>query len=147
MRIIAILISLIIGLSSPVIVFADETKSAADLKQVQPSKTQISDQSKIAETHIKSIAASCAACHGTNGNSVSKNSLVTTLSISNINKSTFVAKMLAFRSGERPATVMHRHAKGLTVQEIDGLAEYFSKQPSLQVRAISSQKLSETYPN
>ena len=118
------------------IIFAEETKSATDTKQVQLS------QSHITEFHIKSLAASCAACHGTNGNSSSN-----TPSISNIYKPTFVAQMLAFRSGERPATVMHRHAKGLTIQEIEGLAEYFSRQPRLPVRTISPQNLSETYPN
>lgn len=139
------------------IIFADEAKPQAGAKQDQPSKALQIIQPPISENHIRSLAGSCAACHGTNGNSAIGNSAIgnsavgnspgNTPSISNIYKPTFVAQMLAFRSGERPATVMHRHAKGLTLQEIDGLAEYFSKQPRQPVKAISPQHLSETYPN
>lgn len=93
--------------------------------------------------HILSLAASCAACHGTNGNSAS----VDSPSIASMDKATFVSRMLAFKSGERPATVMHRHAKGLTNQEIDDLAVYFSQQPRKTIQAIPSQPLSKSYPN
>ncbi|HSI43804.1 MAG TPA: c-type cytochrome [Methylotenera sp.] len=134
------------------IIFADEAKPQAGAKQDQPSQALQITQPPISENHIRSLAASCAACHGTNGNSAIGNSVIdnspgNTPSISNIYKPTFVSQMRAFRSGERPATVMHRHAKGLTLQEIDGLAEYFSKQPRQPVKAISPQHLSETYPN
>lgn len=95
------------------------------------------------QVHTRSLAASCAACHGTNGNSAT----ASTSSISNISKPTFVSQMLAFKSGERPATLMHRHAKGLTNQEIEDLAEYFSKQPRQTIRAIPPQYLSKDYPN
>ena len=33
-----------------------------------------------------------------------------------------------FKAGKRQATVMHQHAKGYTDQEIEVLAEYFSRQ-------------------
>jgi len=86
----------------------------------------VSEASKYPQNlHTRSLAASCAACHGTNGNSASSN----TPSIASMDKATIVSRMLAFKSGERPATVMHRHAKGLTNQEIEDLAEYFSQQP------------------
>lgn len=135
LRNIVILAGLIIGLFSPMIFAIEPVSSDASANQVQ-----------INQSHIRSLAASCAACHGTNGNSASANSAGTP-SISNIYKPTFVGKMLAFRSGESSATVMHRHAKGLTLEEIDSLAEYFSKQPRQAVRVISPQNLSETYPN
>lgn len=101
----------------------------------------------VSSTHIRTLASSCAACHGTNGNSASGDSAGTTPSISHIDKSLFMSEMFAFRSGERPATVMHRHAKGLTNQEIEDLAEYFSKQPRQTIHAIPSQRLSKDYPN
>ena len=129
MRKIASLAGLIIGLSSPMIVFAAEvtvTPSDAIARQV----------------HTRSLAASCAACHGTGGNSSGA-----TPSISNIYKPTFISQMLAFKSGERQATVMHRHAKGLTNQEIEDLAEYFSNQPRQNIRTIPTQSLSKNYPN
>lgn len=77
----------------------------------------------IESSHLRVLAASCAACHGTNGNSVSGTPV-----LAGLEKSYFVLQMQAFRSGERSATVMHRHAKGLTVDEIDQLATYFSQQ-------------------
>jgi sulfide dehydrogenase cytochrome subunit len=41
----------------------------------------------------------------------------------------FITQMTAFRTGERSSTVMHHHAKGLTQEEIQLLAEHFSRQP------------------
>lgn len=93
--------------------------------------------------HTRSLAASCAACHGTNGNSASGN----TPTIASMDKATFVSRVLAFKSGERPATVMHRHAKGLTNQEVNDLAEYFSQQSRQTVRVVPPQQLSRDYPN
>lgn len=94
--------------------------------------------------HIRSLAASCAACHGTQGNASADSA---TPSISHMDTSAFIAQMMAFRSGERPATVMHRHAKGLTVQEIEGLADYFAKQPRLPAKVLLHQNLSQDYPH
>lgn len=103
-----------------------------------------SDASKYPQNlHIRSLAASCAACHGTNGNSASAN----TPSIAGAGKANFVSSMQAFKSGARPATVMHRHAKGLTDQEIEDLAEFFSRQPRQNVHAIPSQQLSKDFAN
>jgi sulfide dehydrogenase cytochrome subunit len=73
--------------------------------------------------HTKTLAASCAACHGTNGNSVGGTSV-----LAGLDQSHFILQMQSFRSGERSSTVMHRHAKGLTVDEIEQLAAYFSDQ-------------------
>lgn len=36
--------------------------------------------------------------------------------------------MQAFKTGARPATIMHQLAKGYTDEEIAVLAEYFAKQ-------------------
>lgn len=73
--------------------------------------------------HIRTLAASCAACHGSNGNAISGNAV-----LAGMDSAYFTAQMLAFKEGSRPATVMHRHAKGLNVDEIYLLADYFSKQ-------------------
>lgn len=77
-----------------------------------------------ADSHIRTLAGSCAACHGTNGNSVGGTPV-----LAGLDRNLFVGQMLAFRSGERASTVMHRHAKGLTEAEIAQLAEYFAAQP------------------
>jgi sulfide dehydrogenase cytochrome subunit len=66
------------------------------------------------------LANSCAACHGTDGKSPG--------AIPSIHgKSTeFISLALTqFRSGERPSTVMGRHTKGYSDEEIRLIAEYF----------------------
>jgi cytochrome c553 len=39
------------------------------------------------------------------------------------------AAMLAFRSGQRPATVMDRIAKGFSDEEVEAIAAWFMMQP------------------
>lgn len=73
--------------------------------------------------HIQVLSASCAACHGTNGNSVGGTPV-----LAGLDRSHFIAQMMAFRTGERGSTVMFRHAKGLTPEEIIGLADFFAMQ-------------------
>lgn len=72
-------------------------------------------------THV--LASSCAACHGTNGNSVGGTPV-----LAGLNPDYFKSQMYAFQSGSRTSTVMHRHAKGLSKQEIIELADHFSRQ-------------------
>jgi cytochrome subunit of sulfide dehydrogenase len=76
------------------------------------------------DSHIRTLAASCAACHGTNGNSVGGTPV-----LAGLDRSYFVVQMQAFRGGERASTVMHHHAKGLTEAEVALLADHFSAQP------------------
>jgi cytochrome c553 len=72
--------------------------------------------------HIRTLAASCAACHGSNGNSAG-----ITPTLAGLEAGYFTTQMLAFKDGSRPATVMHHHAKGLNTEEINQLAVYFSQ--------------------
>ena len=83
-----------------------------------------------ATLHTRTLAASCAACHGSNGNALAGNAV-----LAGMDQSYFISQMLAFKNGDRPATVMNRHAKGLQVDEINGLAAYFAAQK--KVPAIS----------
>jgi sulfide dehydrogenase cytochrome subunit len=83
-----------------------------------------STQAALADPHLRVLAATCAACHGTNGNSVGGTPVLAGLA-----PDYFIKQMRAFRSGELASTVMHRHAKGLTEAEIRQLADYFSRQP------------------
>ncbi len=53
----------------------------------------------------------------------------------------FAAQMLAFKNGRRASTVMHHHAKGLTTEEIDRLAVYFSQQTRLTSSSPKPQPL------
>jgi sulfide dehydrogenase cytochrome subunit len=65
----------------------------------------------------------CAGCHGTNGNS----SGPATPTIAGISSEYFIETMQAYKSGERPSTIMTRIAKGYTDEEIKLMADFFSK--------------------
>jgi cytochrome subunit of sulfide dehydrogenase len=86
--------------------------------------------------HIRTLAASCAACHGSNGNSAS-----VTPTLAGLEAGYFVTQMLAFKNGSSPATVMHHHAKGLNADEINELAAYFVQQKRVANVAPKSQTL------
>lgn len=77
-----------------------------------------------ADSHIRVLAASCAACHGSNGNSVGSTPVLAGMA-----RNQFLERMQGFRDGSRSSTVMHHHAKGLTPEEIAPLADYFAAQP------------------
>lgn len=67
------------------------------------------------------LSNSCSACHGTDGKSPG--------AIPSIygKSADFIATALKeFRDDKRPSTVMGRHAKGYTDEEIKLIAEYFS---------------------
>jgi cytochrome c553 len=119
----------IIGLFSPMIVCAAEPVAAPP------------------DVHIRSLAASCAACHGTQGNAVSIKNADSTPALAGVSKADIVGKLQTFKSGERSATVMHRHAKGLTADEITALAEYFSMQVPHNPITLKSQKLRADHAN
>jgi cytochrome subunit of sulfide dehydrogenase len=70
------------------------------------------------------LAANCANCHGTSGNSAGGMP-----SLAGVSKAQLVSQMQAFKSGQRPATIMHQLAKGYTDQQIELIADYLSRQP------------------
>ena len=73
----------------------------------------------------RSLAATCAACHGTDGRSATKE----VAGIAGLPREHIASQMRAFRDGTRPATVMHQIAKGYSDQQIDLMADYFSRRP------------------
>jgi cytochrome subunit of sulfide dehydrogenase len=77
-------------------------------------------QDKAAAT--RSLAATCAGCHGTEGRSVTKE----VASLAGMPKAQLISQMQVFKDGTRPATVMHQIAKGYTDQQIVDLADYFA---------------------
>lgn len=69
----------------------------------------------------RSLAATCANCHGTNG--VSQGEVE---SLAGQKKEDLVRKMQEFKSGKRPATIMHQLAKGYSDEQIDLIADWFA---------------------
>jgi sulfide dehydrogenase cytochrome subunit len=75
------------------------------------------------DAHSRNLAASCAACHGTNGHSVGGTPV-----LAGLDKALFVNQMKDFKSGARPSTVMYNHAKGYSDEEFEKLADFFAAQ-------------------
>lgn len=88
--------------------------------------------------HIRSLAASCVACHGGAGE---KGSSIKVAGLSGMAATAIVTALQDFKDGKRIATVMHHHSKGLNSQEIMGLAEYFSAQTPRKTAVLPSQEL------
>ncbi len=74
---------------------------------------------------VRALAATCANCHGTSGTAV-PNANVPGLAA--MPASYISEQMKAFKSGARPATVMHQLAKGYSDAQIEQLAAYFAAQ-------------------
>ena len=79
-----------------------------------------SQQSERAQTRY--LAAACFTCHGTDGHSVGG----IPPSLAGLNKDYLLMQLRDFKSGKRPATIMHQQAKGYTDQELEALAGYFA---------------------
>jgi sulfide dehydrogenase cytochrome subunit len=75
-----------------------------------------------AQTLPSALALSCAACHGTDGKSPGSVPAIDGRSVKEAKEI-----LTGFKNGTRQSTVMNRMAKAYSDQEIDALAEYFSK--------------------
>ncbi len=75
------------------------------------------------DAQARQLAATCSACHGTNGHSVGGTPV-----LAGLNRAHFIKQMKDFKSGARPATVMQRHANGYSDAEIEKMADYFAAQ-------------------
>ena len=72
--------------------------------------------------YARNLAATCTACHGTDGRSVDG----IPPSLAGQDKNYLLQTMKDFKAGKRPATIMHQHAKGYTDQQLEVIATYFS---------------------
>ena len=73
----------------------------------------------------RSIAATCANCHGTNG--VSQGG---TESLAGQSKADLVRKMQEYKAGTKPGTIMPQLAKGYTDAQIEQVGDWFAAQKS-----------------
>jgi cytochrome subunit of sulfide dehydrogenase len=88
-----------------------------------PAQSQTAPPDALA---LRSLAATCAACHGTDGRAVNGAGMT---SLRGADRGYLLAQLNAFRDGTRPATVMHQIAKGYTPAQLDQLAGYFAGLP------------------
>ena len=72
----------------------------------------------------RSLAATCANCHGTNGQV--RGDAVKPLA--GVSADKIVAMVNDYKSGAQPATIMHQIAKGYTDQQIRDIAAFFAAQ-------------------
>lgn len=70
---------------------------------------------------VRSMAASCSACHGTQGVALQGME-----SLAGQTKEDLLKKMQDFKSGKKPATLMHQLSKGYSDAQIEQLASYFA---------------------
>ena len=75
------------------------------------------------DTRGRDLATTCSGCHGTSGRSASGMP-----NIAGLDQAYITKQMNDFKSGARPATVMHQIAKGFSDEQIVLLATYFSAQ-------------------
>jgi cytochrome c553 len=72
-----------------------------------------------------SLAATCANCHGTAGRAVDTANVP---GLAGLPAAYTVEQMKAFKSGARPATVMHQIAKGYSDGQIEQIAVWYAAQ-------------------
>jgi len=75
--------------------------------------------------YLRSLAATCANCHGTNGHATSGSAVP---GLAGMPREYMLRQLAAFRDGSRPATVMHQIAKGYSQAQLDQIAGYFAAQ-------------------
>jgi cytochrome subunit of sulfide dehydrogenase len=73
----------------------------------------------------RSLAATCAACHGTDGRAIAGAAWP---ALAGMPAAQLSAQMKAFKSGQRTGTVMPQLAKGFSDAQIDRLAAWFAAQ-------------------
>lgn len=72
----------------------------------------------------RSLAATCANCHGIDGNARGDMKPLAGMSADKL-----IAMVNDFRSGAQPATIMHQISKGYTDTQLKLIAGYFAAQP------------------
>jgi len=69
------------------------------------------------------LAATCANCHGTNGQAQAG-----AVSLAGYDPAKFIETMKAFAAGTREATLMHQLSKGYTDEQLKAMAGFFASQ-------------------
>ena len=72
---------------------------------------------------LRDMAAACASCHGDQGRAE-----VGMVSLAGANKDELLKKMLDYKTGKQPSTIMQQLAKGYSDDQLAAMASYFSAQ-------------------
>lgn len=72
---------------------------------------------------VRVWAAACANCHGTEGRALEGME-----ALAGKNKDDMLKTLLDFKSGRKPATIMHQLSKGYTDEQLAEIAAYFAAQ-------------------
>ena len=83
----------------------------------------MAQDANLARNLARNLAATCANCHGTNGNARGEMKPLAGLPAALI-----VAAINDYKNGNRPATVMHQISKGYTDEQVQLIAAYFAAQ-------------------
>ena len=73
----------------------------------------------------RALAATCAQCHGTDGRAVEGQALAR---LAGLPQDYLVNQLMAFRNGQRPATIMHQITRGYSQEQLETVAAYFAAQ-------------------
>lgn len=68
------------------------------------------------------LSLSCASCHGTDGRSTT-----ITPYIAGMGKTSMYQTLLDYKNGKKTGTMMQKHVKGFTNEELEQVSYYFSK--------------------
>ena len=74
-------------------------------------------------SQIRVWASACANCHGTDGRALQGND-----SLAGKDKDELYPKLMDFKSGRKPATLMHQISKGYSDEQLQQIAAYFAAQ-------------------
>ena len=99
--------------------------AAALAQQPAPPPAPSFAAPNVAPKGVASMAAACAMCHGTSGQTVAGSPLPR---LAGRPAAATADAMKAFKEGRREATIMHQIAKGYSDAEIAALAAYFAAQ-------------------
>lgn len=75
--------------------------------------------------YLRSLAATCAQCHGTEGRAVQGEAMIR---LAGQPREYLLTQLMAFRTGDRKATIMHQITRGYSEAQLEALAAYFAAQ-------------------
>ena len=73
--------------------------------------------------HTRALAATCSHYHGTEGRAVEGEPLIR---LAGLPADYTLTQLLAFRTGQRPATIMHQITRGYSQEQLEQVAKYFA---------------------